>query len=70
VVDPSGVEVNGISVGRDKLCFVGGSVAVTKRAAVGRGVSSEIVMQELRLKAARRINIQIFFIAGILHGKH
>jgi hypothetical protein len=70
VVDPSGVKVSEMSVGKDKLCFVGGSVEVTKRAAVGRGVSSEIVMQALRLKAARRSNSQIFFMGGILHGKH
>ena len=70
VVDPSGVKVSEMSVGKDKLCFVGGRVEVTKRAGVGRGVSSEIVMQALRLNAASRINIQVFFMAGILHGKH
>jgi hypothetical protein len=70
VVDTSGVKVSEMSVGRDKLCFVGGRVEVTKRAAVGCGVSSERVTQEPRLKAARRIHIRIFFIAGILHGKH
>jgi hypothetical protein len=70
VVDPSGVKVSEMSVGKDKLCFVGGNVDVTKRAAVGGGVSSEMVMQALRPRAARRINIQIFFMAGILHWKH
>ena len=70
VIDSSGVAVDGISVGRGKPSFVGGRVEVMKRAAVGRGVSSEIVMQELRFKAVRRINIQIFFMTGILHGKH
>lgn len=68
-VDVSGVKVSEISVGKDKACFVGGSVDVTKRAAVGAAVFSDTVMQELRHKAAR-IKIQIFFMAGILHGKH
>jgi hypothetical protein len=70
VVDLSGVKVSEMSVGKDRFCFVGGRVEVTKRAAVGRGVSSEMVIQELRLKAARRINSQIFFMAGILLWKH
>jgi hypothetical protein len=70
VVDASGVKVSEMSVGKDKLCLVGGSVEVTKRAAVGGGVSSEIVTQELRHKAARRITTQVVFMAGILHGKH
>jgi hypothetical protein len=69
VVDPSGVKVSEMSVGKDKLCFVGGRVEVTKRTAVGAAVFSETVMQELRLQAART-KIQIFFMAGILHGKH
>src|SRR5512134_2588296 len=48
VVDTSGVKVSDMSVGKDKLCFVGGSVEVTNSAAVGAGVSSESVIQELR----------------------
>jgi hypothetical protein len=70
VVDVSGVEVSGISVGRDKPTLVGGRVEVTKRTAVGAAVSSETVMQEPRLKAARRINVQIFVMAGILLWNH
>jgi hypothetical protein len=70
VVDASGVKVREISVGKDRPTLVGGRVEVTNRAAVGAGVSSETVMQAVRLKAARRINIRVFFMAGILHGKH
>jgi hypothetical protein len=70
VVDASGVNVREISVGRDRLTLVGGRVEVTNRAAVGAGVFSESVMQELSPRAARRIKIQVFFMAGILHGKH
>jgi hypothetical protein len=43
VVDASGVEA-GVSIGTDKPGFVGGSVEVTKRAAVGAGVFSETLM--------------------------
>ena len=40
VVDGSGVEVGGISVGRDKPGLVGGRVEVTKRGAAGAGVAA------------------------------
>jgi hypothetical protein len=69
-MDASGVKVSEISVGRDKLSFVGGRVDVTKGTAVGAAVFFETVMQELRLKVTRRINVQIFFMAEILIGKH
>jgi len=74
-VDASGVEVSGISVGRDKPGLVGGKVEVTKIDLVGAGASSEILMQEPRLRLVRRINIhrisiQVFFIKGILLGKY
>ena len=74
-VDASDVEVSGISVGRDKPGLVGGKVEVTKIDLVGAGASSEILMQEPRLKLVRRINIhrisiQVFFIKGILLGKY
>jgi hypothetical protein len=75
VVDASGVEVGGISVGRDKPGFVGGRVDVMKTDLVGAGVSSETLTQEPRLRLVSRINIhrigsQIFFIMGILLGKY
>lgn len=62
VVKGSGVEVGGISVGRDKPGLVGGRVEVTKRGAVGAGVSSETLIHELRLRPVISKNIQIFFI--------
>src|SRR5688572_15814754 len=43
-VDASGVVVGGISVGSDKPGLVGGRVEVTKRGAVGAGVSSETLI--------------------------
>lgn len=62
VVDGSGVEVAGISVGSDRAGLVGGRVEVTKIGTTGRGVSSETLMHELRLRLAIRRNIQILFI--------
>jgi hypothetical protein len=70
VVDASGVEVGGTSVGRDKPGFVGGSVDVTKRGAAVFAASCETLTQEPRLKLVSRITIQIFFIKGILLGKY
>jgi hypothetical protein len=61
LVDSSDVEV-GVSVGADKPGFVGGSVAVLKRTAVGAGVTSETLMQEARLRVTTRVSVQIFFI--------
>jgi hypothetical protein len=57
----SGVVVGG-SVGSDNSGFVGGKVEVTKRAGVGAGVACETLMQEARLRAVTRVNVQIFFI--------
>ena len=62
VVDVSGVDVGEIAVGRDKPGLVGGRVEVTKRGASGAGVSSETLMQELRLRVVIRRSIQILFI--------
>lgn len=62
VVDASGVEVAGTSVGRDRAGRVGGRVEVTKTGATGAGVSSETVMHEARLRPAIKRNIQILFI--------
>jgi hypothetical protein len=70
VVDASGVEVGGTSVGRDKPCFVGGRVEVTKRGTAVFAVSCDTLTQEPRLRLVSRINIQIFFIRGILLGKY
>src|SRR5215207_1557022 len=61
VVDSSGVEGSGVSVGRDKPGRVGGRVEVTKSGAAGAGVSSETLIQEPRMRLVSRINIQIFF---------
>jgi hypothetical protein len=69
VVDPSGVDVGGASVGRDKPCFVGGRVDVTKIGAVGAGVSSETLMHEPRPRLRRASNIQIFCIGEFYFGK-
>jgi hypothetical protein len=62
VVDASGVEVNGIAVGKDKPGLVGGRVEVTKAGGAGVPVSCETLMQEPRLRLVSRISIQIFFI--------
>jgi len=63
VVDASGVEV-GVSVGRETACFVSCKVAVTKRAAVGAGVTSETLIQDASPRVTTRVKIQIFFISG------
>jgi hypothetical protein len=70
VVDESGVDGEGVSVGRDKPGMVGGRVEVMKTDLVGAGVSSETLMHELMLKLVSRIIIQIFFIKGILLGNY
>jgi hypothetical protein len=70
VVDESGMDGRGVSVGRDKPGLVGGRIEVTKTDLVGAGVSSETLIQEPRLKLVSRITIQIFFIKGILLGKY
>jgi hypothetical protein len=62
VVDESGVDGEGVSVGRDKPGFVGGRVDVMKIGAVETGVSSDTVMQEPKLRLSRATKIQIFFI--------
>jgi hypothetical protein len=66
VVDESGVDGEGVSVGRDKPGLVGGRVDVMKTDLVGAGVSSETLMQEPRLRLRRASSIQVFFIRGIL----
>jgi hypothetical protein len=70
IVDESGVEAEAVSVGRDKPGLVGGRVEVMKTDLVGAGISSETLMQEPRLRLVSRINIQIFFMRGILLGNH
>jgi hypothetical protein len=62
-VEASGGEV-AVSVGAEIPGFVGGRVAVTKRARVGAGAASETLMQAARLRVTMRVNIQIFFISG------
>ena len=64
VVDESGVDGEGVSVGRDKPGRVGGRVEVMKMDLVGAGVSSETLMHEPRLRPMIESNIQIFFIQG------
>jgi hypothetical protein len=64
VVEESGVDGGGVSVGRDKPGLVGGRVDVMKTDLVGAGVSSETLMHEPRLRLMRESNIQIFFIQG------
>jgi hypothetical protein len=70
VVDGSGVDGEGVSVGRDKPGLVGGRVDVMKTDLVGAGVSSETLMQEPRLRLRRASSIQVFFIRGILLWKY
>jgi hypothetical protein len=62
VVEASGVEVNGISVGTDKAAFVGGSVDVTKIGTAVLGLSWETLTQAPRLRLMSRSTMQIFFI--------
>jgi hypothetical protein len=69
VVDSSGVAVSGISVGRDKPSLVGGRVDVMKTDLVGAGVSSETLIHEVSVRMMSS-TVQIFFMAGILLGKH
>ena len=69
MVDESGVDGEGVSVGRAKPGLVGGSVDVMKTDLVGAGVSSETVIQEPRLRLKKASSIQIFFMRGILLGK-
>ena len=64
VVDESGVDAGGVSVGRDKPGLVGGRVEVTKIDLVGAGVSSETLMHEPRVRLMMESRIQIFFIQG------
>jgi hypothetical protein len=66
VVASSGVDVDGVCVASAKPGRVGGSVDVTKGAALGPAVSFETVTHEVRLMAAKRSNVQSFFIDGIL----
>ncbi len=64
VVESGVCKAVGVSVGRDRLIFVGGRVEVAKRGGVGEAGCCEILIQEARLKAERSVNIQIFFIQG------
>jgi hypothetical protein len=70
VVDESGVDGGGVSVGRDKPGLGGGRVEVTKIDLVGAGVSSETLMHEVSVNVMSRSSIQIFFMRGILLGKY
>jgi hypothetical protein len=68
VVEESGVDAEGVSVGRDMPGLVGGRVEVMKIDLVGAGVSSETVMQEPRLRLRMVSRIQIFFMGGFYMG--
>jgi len=61
-MDESGVDVGGMSVGRDRPGLVGGRVEVTKAGGADVSVSWETLMQEPRLRLVSRIKIQNFFI--------
>jgi hypothetical protein len=61
VVNGSGVVVDGVAVGRDKPCRVGGRVEVTKRGGASVEGSGASLMQDVRTKMANRMNILIFF---------
>jgi len=64
VVDESGVDGEGVSVGRNKPGLVGGRVEVMKTDLVGSGVSSETLRQEPSVNVMSSRMIQIFFIRG------
>ena len=67
-MDESRVDGVGMSVGRNNPRLVGGSVEVTKTERVGATVAGATVMQDPRLRLARRSNLQIFFIRGFYLG--
>jgi hypothetical protein len=64
VVEPPGVAVDGVAVGKAKPGFVGGRVAVTKRGATLVAASGAILMQEDNARLAPRMKIQNFLMAG------
>jgi hypothetical protein len=68
VMDESGVDGEGVSLGRDKPGRVGGRVDVMKIDLVGAGVPSETLIQEPRPRPRMESNIQIFFIRGFYLG--
>ncbi len=63
VVDVSAVVVDGVSVGKDTLCRVGGKVDVTNRTGVFSTGCGAILMQDVN-KKARRI-VKIFLTIGL-----
>src|SRR5690242_6486856 len=67
-VEASGVKVSEMSVGKDRLCFVGGRVAVTKMGAAVFAVSCDTLTQEATLRPISRNSIRIFFMKEILLG--
>jgi hypothetical protein len=70
VVNASGVEVGGISVGRDKPGLVGGRVEVTKSGAAGAGVSSETFTHAPRPRHVSRRDNPDLLHGAIVHGKY
>jgi hypothetical protein len=66
VVDGSGVEVSGVSVGRAKPDFVGGRVEVTNGGGASVAFSGETVMQEEVVRTIRSARVQSFFMDKIL----
>jgi hypothetical protein len=64
VVDASGVDVDGVAVGRDNPAFVGGRVAVTKEGGTAVVASGAILMHDVSIRLATRSPIQIFFMDG------
>jgi hypothetical protein len=62
VVEASGVDDMGVSVGSARPGRVGGRVEVTKTGRVGAGVSPEILTHEPRLRLRMASKIQMFFI--------
>lgn len=68
VVDESGVDGEGVSVGKDNPGLVGGRVEVTNAGGADVVCSGETVTQDARLRLMTRIRIQIFFIQGFYLG--
>jgi hypothetical protein len=66
VVDASGVEGNGVSVGRAKPDFVGGRVEVTNGGGASVAFSGETVMHEEVVRTIRSARVQSFFMDTIL----
>lgn len=67
VVPASGVVVDGVSVGRDTLWWVGGRVDVIKRTGVSVAGGAAILMQDANKKASRIVEIFLVMDSTLRH---